>query len=244
MPACTPFPSSPAVGQLFNTNGFEYLWDGVKWIYNPAPTGGVPTAPGTVTSITAGAGLAGGTITSTGVISLASPVSIANGGTGATTVAGAKANLLVGSTTGVTPAAGQIGEFRTLANVTTVPAGGVGSSYTVAGTLTLPPGDWDVYANFYALLTIDGGTVTGGTAWWAFLGPSAIPLANTDSSRPADNVAWIGGQEPTLLNAEGGTIGPIRMLQSVAAGVDVRIGIFGTGGSAIVDWTMSARRLS
>lgn len=39
-------------------------------------------AAGTVTSITAGTGLSGGTITNTGTIALSTPVSVANGGTG------------------------------------------------------------------------------------------------------------------------------------------------------------------
>lgn len=39
---------------------------------------------GTVTSITAGTGLSGGTITGSGTISLSTPVSVANGGTGIT----------------------------------------------------------------------------------------------------------------------------------------------------------------
>jgi hypothetical protein len=45
----------------------------------------IPT--GTVTSITAGTGLTGGTITTTGTIALSVPVSIANGGTNATSMA-------------------------------------------------------------------------------------------------------------------------------------------------------------
>ena len=50
---------------------------------------------GGVSAITAGSGLSGGTITNVGTIALASPVAIANGGTGATTVAGARANLQI-----------------------------------------------------------------------------------------------------------------------------------------------------
>jgi len=42
---------------------------------------------GTVTSITAGTGLSGGTITTSGTISLSTPVSVANGGTGAMSLA-------------------------------------------------------------------------------------------------------------------------------------------------------------
>lgn len=45
-----------------------------------------PSGSGTVSSITAGTGLTGGTITSTGTIALAIPVSIADGGTGVTSV--------------------------------------------------------------------------------------------------------------------------------------------------------------
>lgn len=41
-------------------------------------------ANGTVTSVVAGTGLTGGTITSTGTIALSTPVSVANGGTGIT----------------------------------------------------------------------------------------------------------------------------------------------------------------
>ena len=43
-----------------------------------------PKGGGTVTSIVAGNGLNGGTITGTGTISLSTPVSVANGGTGST----------------------------------------------------------------------------------------------------------------------------------------------------------------
>lgn len=41
-------------------------------------------AQGTVTSVTAGTGLTGGTITGTGTVALSTPVSVANGGTGIT----------------------------------------------------------------------------------------------------------------------------------------------------------------
>lgn len=52
---------------------------------------------GTVTSITAGAGLTGGTITTTGTIALDIPVAVVSGGTGATTAGGARTNLGLGS---------------------------------------------------------------------------------------------------------------------------------------------------
>jgi len=53
-----------------------------------------PAAPASgVTSITAGGGLSGGTITTTGTIALVAPVTVANGGTGATTASTALTNL-------------------------------------------------------------------------------------------------------------------------------------------------------
>ena len=54
---------------------------------------GVPIGAGGVTSITAGNGLTGGTITTTGTIALSAPVSIANGGTGAITAPLARTSL-------------------------------------------------------------------------------------------------------------------------------------------------------
>ena len=59
---------------------------------------------GSVTSITAGTGLTGGTITSTGTIAMDTPVSVANGGTGATSLT--DGGLLLGSGTGAITALG------------------------------------------------------------------------------------------------------------------------------------------
>jgi len=52
---------------------------------------------GSVTSITAGTGLSGGTITTSGTIALVVPVAVANGGTGATSASGARTNLGLGT---------------------------------------------------------------------------------------------------------------------------------------------------
>lgn len=68
-----------ASGYLYY-NGTAFVWQ--------TPGGG-----GTVTSITAGTGLTGGTITNTGTIALSVPVSIANGGTNATTAPAALTQL-------------------------------------------------------------------------------------------------------------------------------------------------------
>lgn len=56
-------PSSPVVGQIFmnTTTGIPEYWNGSAWI---------PFGSGTLTSITAGTGLSGGTITTTGTIAV------------------------------------------------------------------------------------------------------------------------------------------------------------------------------
>ena len=59
---------------------------------------------GTVTSITAGTGLTGGTITTSGTIALDTPVSVANGGTGAASLT--DGGILLGSGTGAITALG------------------------------------------------------------------------------------------------------------------------------------------
>lgn len=73
------FPNSPALNQIFTApNGSGYSWDGAKWELTAA------ASSGGVTSVTAGAGLTGGTITSSGTIALAIPVTVPDGGTGST----------------------------------------------------------------------------------------------------------------------------------------------------------------
>lgn len=67
--------------------GDALVWDGSQWLPRP-PAGG-----GGVQSVAAGTGLTGGTITDTGTIALATPVSIANGGTAGNTALAARTNL-------------------------------------------------------------------------------------------------------------------------------------------------------
>jgi len=76
---------------------FQGLTIDVKGRVTAATNQGYVTSSG-VTSITAGTGLTGGTITATGTIALSVPVSVANGGTGSTTAAGAPWLLLTGGT--------------------------------------------------------------------------------------------------------------------------------------------------
>jgi hypothetical protein len=75
------FPDAPTNGTTFSGAGANWRYDGTKW----TAAGG----SGVVTSITAGNGitLSPSPITSTGSVALTVPISVANGGTGATTAA-------------------------------------------------------------------------------------------------------------------------------------------------------------
>ena len=79
------------------TSGQALVWNqtGNHWRPETIHTdgGGGGGDGGTVTEVIAGTGLSGGSITHSGTISLATPVSVAHGGTGATTAAQAKSNL-------------------------------------------------------------------------------------------------------------------------------------------------------
>jgi hypothetical protein len=139
--AALDFPNSPTANQIFTApDGTQWKWDGVKWV--PAGAGGA----GTVTSVTTGAGLTGGTITTSGTIALGIPVPVADGGTNATAAAAALANLgglpLAGVTNGSNAAAGQIGEF--LSSVQTANVSIAATTATNITSLVLTAGDWDV----------------------------------------------------------------------------------------------------
>jgi len=115
-------------------------WSGTQWTPTTIATGGV-------TSITAGTGLTGGTITTTGTIALSSPVSVANGGTGASTAPAALTNLgaqpIAGVTNGSDALAGQLGEYAT---ASAAPATVTAGSWVSVASLALSAGDWDVTA--------------------------------------------------------------------------------------------------
>lgn len=104
-------------------------------------------ANGTVTSITAGTGLTGGTITGTGTVALSTPVSVANGGTGITSFGSGVATWL-GTPSSANLAAAVTDEtgsgalvFGTSPTISTPAINNVRNGYTTtataAGTTTL-----------------------------------------------------------------------------------------------------------
>ena len=98
---------------------------GLKGFWSLPAAGGT----GTVTSVTAGTGLTGGTITTTGTIALVVPVTIADGGTGQTT-ANAALNALL-------PAqSGNAGKFLQTSGTNTSWVAAGGGSLTLTGDVT------------------------------------------------------------------------------------------------------------
>lgn len=81
------FPNAPTTGQVFTSGGGSWKWDGAKW---GATQGGTS---GDITGVAAGTGLAGGGTSGDVTLSLATPVSVANGGTNATTASAALTSL-------------------------------------------------------------------------------------------------------------------------------------------------------
>jgi hypothetical protein len=159
-------------------------------------TADLPVGTGTVTSIIAGTGLTGGTITTSGTIALSTPVSIANGGTNATTAAAALANLnglpltggtLTGNLNGTTATfsgnltggnlgtAGTLTAGNTAINGTLSVSGGISGSLSintnlgVSGTSTL-----NGAVGMNSTLSVAGGLTAGAvTSAGNFYGPNA-----------------------------------------------------------------------
>lgn len=177
------------------TNSFTYVWNGSVWTSTSSGGGG----GGTVTGVTASAPLAssGGAAPN---LSLTGSVPVANGGTGATTQAGAQANLLPAQTApdagkflttdgaGVVSWATASGGVTSFAGGTTglTPAAATTGAIALAGTLAVTNGGTGgttaaaaqsnllpaQAGNAGKFLTTDG----AGVVSWATAGGSTTPF--------------------------------------------------------------------
>jgi hypothetical protein len=164
-------------------------------------------ATGTVTSITAGTGLSGGTISSSGTIALSTPVSVANGGTGITSFGSGVATFL-GTPTSANLAAALTDETGTGSNV-----------FATSPTLTTPiltqgTSTPTFTTNAYTIVSTDAGlfllasnSATAGTisiptdATWAAPNGTQIHIQQTGSGQLTIQAATSGTTTVTSVGA-------------------------------------------
>jgi collagen type VII alpha len=192
------------------------------------------TTVGTVTGVTAGAGLTGGTITGSGTIALSTPVAVANGGTGTATpglvagtnvtITGTWPNQTVNSSggasgvTSITAGTGLTGGTITtsgtigLSTPVSVANGGTGTASpgTVAGTGISVSGSFPTQT---VSLSTPVSVANGGTGTISSTGTGSTVL----SASPAlTGSPTVGGQNICLAN---GTNCPATATLKVASGV-------------------------
>ena len=118
-----PTPTLADNSQSFATTAF------VKNVVATLPTG-------TITGVAAGHGLTGGGVSGNVSLALATPIAVADGGTGATSITGTGANVLATSPTLVTPNLGTPSALN-LANATNLPTSALAAGTTGAGAVVL-----------------------------------------------------------------------------------------------------------
>ena len=141
---------------------------------------------GTVTSIVAGTGLTGGTITGSGTIALSAPVSIANGGTNATSASGTALDNITGfASTGFLKRTGT-GTYTFLADPLPFANGGTGISSGTSGGVPCFTGSTTLASSAalgqYYLVTGGGAGVCPGQV--ASLGTTTTVLHGNASGLP------------------------------------------------------------
>jgi hypothetical protein len=169
-----------------------------------------PSYTGTVTSVATGTGLTGGPITTSGTISLSTPVSVANGGNGTGTFTDGQ--LLIGNTTGntLTKASLTAGTGVTITpghGSISISATGTGGTATSVG-LSLPSGE----------LTVSGSPVTTSgtlTAVWATQSANKIFAGPTTGSAATPAFRSLVGAD--LPNPSSSSLGGVQSKAAVAS---------------------------
>lgn len=155
-------------------------------LLNKANQGGGGGGSGTVTSVSVSGGstgmsFSGNPVTTSGTITMSGTLDVDNGGTGATTAAGARANLGAGTVTSVDTGTGLAGGPITAAGTITFSNAGVGtwaatpSSANLAAAMTDETGSGSlVFANSP---TLSGPTIDGANPYIQFNNGVAVALA-------------------------------------------------------------------
>lgn len=179
-----------------------------SWAFDYISSG---AGTGTVTSVTCGTGLTGGTITTSGTCALSTPVSTSNGGTGVSTGAFIKTNIQSFTSSGTyTPTAGLL---YAIVECEGGGAGGGGAASTTAGTINGAGGGG---GGGYARIVLSAATI--GASQTVTIGAGGSGGAAGNNSGGDGGSTSLG----TLCVATGGTHGT-----GAAAGT-----VRGGGGSA------------
>jgi len=129
------FPNTPTPGSIFTAGTGSWKWDGSKWDSSSAVVANLAD----ITAVIAGVGLNGGGTSGDVTLNLTVPVSVANGGTGATTPSAALANLGGLSTNQPITLTGDVTGFGTTSIPTTL--GTVPTTKGGTGLVTYAQGD-------------------------------------------------------------------------------------------------------
>lgn len=161
---------------------------------------------GTVTSITAGTGLSGGVITSTGTLSLTAPVTVALGGTGVTSASGTALDNITGfASTGFLKRTGS-GTYTFVPDPIPVANGGTGLGSGSVGGVPCYTGTTTMASS--AALTANALVLGGGAACpsvVASTGATTTVLHGNASGAPSFTAVQYADLDPTTI-ASGTTI--------------------------------------
>lgn len=227
-----------ASGQVLQSQGNGFVW-GAQASGTTVVSGS--GSGGTVTSITAGTGLTGGTITNTGTIALSTPVAAVNGGTGHTSYTNGQlligsaasglvaANLTAGSGVTITNGPGTItisaSGAASGAAVTSLTAGTglTGGTITNTGTIALSipvsPSNGGTGQTTYQNGQLLIGSAVSGLVAANLTAGSGISIANGNGTITISSTVSGGGASGTVTNIQTGsglTGGPISVSGTIS----------------------------